>query len=108
MYQLDQESVKELNEAVNSVKVNTERLVAQMELIYESVEKLENSIEKINDVINIQERRITVLEQSIPKNLIEDVALIKASQASSSRFLWMVAGIAGTTFINMLFRYFFK
>jgi site-specific recombinase len=108
MYQLDQEAAKHLTDAVNSVKVNTERLVAQMELIYTAVEKLENSIEKINDSLMEQDRRITILEQAVPKNLIEDVALIKASQASSSKFLWMVAGIAGTTFINMIFRYFLK
>ena len=108
MQLLDQESLKDLNESMNSIKVNTERLVTQMELMYTSVERLENSIEKINDALVEQERRITIIEQSIPDRLIEDVALIKAKQESSSKFLWMVAGIAGTTFINMLFRYFLK
>jgi len=108
MHQLDQDSIRELNESVNSVKVNTERLVTQMELIYDSIEKLENYVGKINDSLNNQERRITILEQSVPKDLLQDIALIKAAQASSSKFLWMVAGVAGSTFLNMVFRYFIK
>ncbi len=108
MHQLDQDSIRELNESVNSVKVNTERLVTQMELIYDSIEKLETYVGKINDSLNNQERRITILEQSVPKDLLQDIALIKAAQASSSKFLWMVAGIAGSTFLNMIFRYFIK
>lgn len=108
MNPLDQETAREMTEAINSVKVNTERLVAQMELIYTAVEKLENSLEKMNDSLMQQDRRVTVLEQLVPKNLIEDVALIKAAQASSSKFLWTVAGVALTTFVNMIFRYFIK
>lgn len=108
MYQLDQETAKELNESINSVRVNTEKLVTQMDLIYDSIERLENNLEKMNDALSNQERRITILEQSVPKDLLQDIALIKATQAQSSKFLWMVAGIAGTTFVNMLFRYFLK
>lgn len=105
MSQLEQETAKELADAINSVKINTERLVTKMELIYDSVERLENAIEKINETVTSQERRITILEQSVPKNLLEDVVLLKSAQAAMSKFLWLVAGVAGTTFANMIVRF---
>lgn len=105
MSQLEQETAKELADAVNSVRINTERLVTKMELIYDSVERLENAIEKINESVTAQERRLTILEQSVPKNLLEDVVLLKSSQRTTSKLMWLLAGVAGTTFTNMVVRF---
>lgn len=95
MPQLSEEGLTQLNENLNEVKVNTHTLVIRMEQIYDSIEKLEKTVETISQAVSSQEKRLTVLEQGIPKNLIEDIVLLKSSQQAYNKLLWIVAtGVA--------------
>jgi hypothetical protein len=89
---LSDEKVIELNQSLNELKVNTHTIVVKMEQIYDSIEKLEKTVETISTAVSSQEKRLTVLEQSMPKNLIEDLALLKNSQETYSKILWLVGG----------------
>jgi predicted nucleic acid-binding Zn-ribbon protein len=95
MPQLSEENIKELNESLGELKVNTHTIVIKMDQIYNSIEKLEKTVETISHAVSSQEKRLTVVEQSIPRNLIEDLALVKNSQQTYNKLLWVIAtGVA--------------
>ena len=95
MAQLNEDSIIHLNETLNELKVNTHTICVKMDQIYDSIEKLEKTVETISTAVSTQEKRITILEQGIPKNLIEDLALLKSAQQTYNKLLWVVAtGVA--------------
>jgi len=95
MAQLNEDSINHLNETLNELKVNTHTICVKMDQIYDSIEKLEKTVETISTAVSTQEKRITILEQGIPKNLIEDLALLKSAQQTYNKLLWVVAtGVA--------------
>jgi len=95
MAQLNEDSISHLNETLNELKVNTHTICVKMDQIYDSIEKLEKTVETISTAVSTQEKRITILEQGIPKNLIEDLALLKSAQQTYNKLLWVVAtGVA--------------
>ena len=95
MPQINEESIKEINDSLNQLKVNTHTIVVKMDQIYDSIEKLEKTVEAISQVVSSQEKRLTVLEQGIPKNLIEDLVILKSSQQTYNKLLWIIAtGVA--------------
>jgi hypothetical protein len=97
MSQLTNEDLKVLNESLNELKVNTHTLVVKMDQIYDSIEKLEKTVETISTAVSSQEKRLTVLEQIVPKNLIEDVVVLKNSQQTYNKLLWIIAtGVAAS------------
>ncbi len=95
MPQINEESIKEINDSLNQLKVNTHTIVVKMDQIYDSIEKLEKTVEAISQVVSSQEKRLTVLEQGVPKNLIEDLVILKSSQQTYNKLLWIIAtGVA--------------
>lgn len=92
MAQFTEETLLNLNQNLSELKVNTQTIVVKMEQIYDSIEKLEKSVEAVNEAVSSQEKRLTVLEQSIPRDLIADLALLKNSQETYNKILWIVAG----------------
>jgi len=101
---LSDERISELNESLNELKVNTQTIVIKMEQIYDSIGKLEKTVETISTAVSSQEKRLTVLEQSIPKNLIEDLALLKNSQQTYSKLLWLVGGGVAASLMQSFFK----
>lgn len=104
MPQITEESVKELNESLNELKVNTHTIVVKMEQIYDSIEKLEKTVESISSAVSTQEKRITVIEQAIPRNLIEDLAILKNAQETYNKILWIVAGGVAASLMQSFFK----
>ena len=95
MPQLNDDAIIYLNDTLNELKVNTHTICVKMDQIYVSIEKLEKTVETISTAVSTQEKRITILEQGIPKNLIEDLALVKNSQQTYNKLLWIIAtGVA--------------
>jgi uncharacterized coiled-coil protein SlyX len=95
MAQLSEDAVNHLNETLSELKVNTHTICVKMDQIYDSIEKLEKTVETISTAVSTQEKRITILEQGIPKNLIEDLALLKSAQNTYNKLLWIIAtGVA--------------
>ena len=101
---LSDERIAELNQSLNELKVNTQTIVVKMEQIYDSIEKLEKTVETISTAVSSQEKRLTVLEQSIPKNLIEDIALLKNSQHAYNKLLWLIGGGVAAALMQSFFK----
>lgn len=90
----DNEIVREL---LTELKISVEKMSARVDQTYDRVEKLESSIQKVEGAVSSQERRLIVLEQSIPQNLISDLALMKDSQATYKKVVWMaIAAVLGS------------
>jgi len=104
MSQLSDEMVVQLNESLNELKVNTHTICVKMDQIYDSIEKLEKTVETISTIVSSQEKRLTVLEQGIPKNLIEDLAILKSSQQTYNKILWIVAGGVAAALMQSFFK----
>lgn len=104
MPQISEDTLSQMNESLNELKVNTNTIVIKMEQIYDSIEKLEKTVESISTAVSSQEKRITVLEQGIPRNLIEDLAVIKSSQSTYNKILWLIAGGVVASLMQSFFK----
>lgn len=95
--------VKKLTDVIHDIKTNTEILVTKLEQVNDNIEKLEASVEDLHMSLSEQDRRLTVLEQLVPQNLLQDMAIVKQNQNTLSKLLWLIGGITLTTFADMLF-----
>ncbi len=99
-------AVRDLTESIHEIKVNTERLVTKLEQVNDNIEKLERSVEDLHTSLSEQDRRLTKLEQLVPRNLIEDVAILKQNQSTVTKILWLLGGgtltALGDMILNML------
>jgi methyl-accepting chemotaxis protein len=97
-------AVRELTESIHEIKLNTERLVTKLEQVNDNIEKLERSVEDLHTSLSEQDRRLTKLEQLVPRNLIEDVAVLKQNQSSITKILWLLGGGTLTALGDMLLK----
>jgi hypothetical protein len=86
------EAFKELGLMITELKLSTERMSARLEQTCDSIERLEESIKRVDAAVSSQERRLIVLEESVPDNLLQDLALIKESQDLQKKIIWAVIG----------------
>lgn len=93
----DNEVVREL---LTELKISVERMSSRVDQTYDRMERLESSLQKMESAMSSQERRVIILEQSLPANLISDLALIKDSLANYKKFSWIVAGAVVASWIN--------
>lgn len=87
---MSEESVKELSIMLTEVKLSTERMTAKLEQTCDSIERLERSIHRIDNAVSSQERRLIIVEESIPDNLLSDLALMKDAQETHKKIMWAV------------------
>ena len=104
MAQMSDENLRELNENLSELKLNSQTIVVKMDQIYGTMEKMEKTIESLNLAISSQEKRITILEQQMPNNLLTDFALMKNRQESSSKVLWAMVSIVTGLIVQAVFR----
>jgi hypothetical protein len=97
-------AVRELTESIHEIKLNTERLVTKLEQVNSNIERLEDSVEDLHTSLSEQDRRLTILEQMVPRNLVQDVAILKQSQASVNKILWLLGGATITTLGDLLMK----
>ena len=97
-------AVRELTESIHEIKLNTERLVSKLEQVNNNIERLEDSVEDLHTSLSEQDRRLTILEQLVPRNLVQDVALLKQNQATVTKILWLLGGATITTLGDMLMK----
>ncbi len=89
----DNEVVREL---LTELKISVERMSARVDQTYDRMERLENSLQEVKSSMSGQERRVIILEQNVPPNLISDLALMKDSVDTYKKVVWIaVAAIAG-------------
>jgi septal ring factor EnvC (AmiA/AmiB activator) len=97
-------AVRDLTESIHEIKLNTERLVTKLEQVNDNIKKLERSVEDLHTSLSEQDRRLTILEQMVPRNLVQDVALLKQNQINTSKILWLLGGATLTTLGDMLIK----
>ena len=97
-------AVRELTESIHEIKLNTERLVSKLEQVNSNIERLEDSVEDLHTSLSEQDRRLTILEQMVPRNLVQDVAILKQNQATVTKILWLLGGATLTTLGDMLMK----
>ena len=97
------ESFRELESVMMEIKIGTERISSKLEQLSDTIEKLESSISRIDNALSSQEKRLIILEQSVPRNLLEDIALIKNAQANQNKILWLVGGAAISGWLKTIF-----
>lgn len=85
-----EDAFKELGLMITELKLSTERMSARLEQTCDSIERLEESIKRVDAAVSSQERRVIVLEESIPENLIADLALIKDAQDTQKKITWAI------------------
>lgn len=94
---------QDITEIIHDIKTNTEILVTKLEQVNTNIEKLEASVEDLHMSLSEQDRRLTVLEQMVPENLIQEFALLKQSQSTLTKLLWLIGGATITTFVEMVY-----
>ena len=97
-------AVRELTESIHEIKLNTERLVTKLEQVNSNIERLEDSVEDLHTSLSEQDRRLTILEQMVPRNLVQDVAILKQNQATVTKILWLLGGATITTLGDMVMK----
>jgi DNA polymerase III sliding clamp (beta) subunit (PCNA family) len=97
-------AVKVLSDGIHEIKLNTEILVTKLEQVNSNIQKLESSVEDLHMSLSEQDRRLTILEQAVPKDLIQDVALIKQNQATIGKLLWLLGGATLATVSDMIIK----
>ena len=94
---------QDITEIIHDIKTNTEILVTKLEQVNTNIEKLEGSVEDLHMSLSEQDRRLTVLEQLVPQNLIQEFAVMKQSQSNLTKLLWLIGGATVTTFVDMIY-----
>ncbi len=85
-----------VRELLTELKISVERMSARVDQTYDRMERMETSIQKVESSISGQERRLIILEQAVPQNLISDLALMKDSVDTYKKVVWIaVAAVAG-------------
>lgn len=100
---LEQDELKQLSISIQEIKLNTEILVTKLAQVNDNIERLEASVEDLHMSISEQDRRLTILEQRVPQDLVQDMAVMKQSHGAYTRLLWLVGSATVATFANMLF-----
>lgn len=101
---MDNESgFRDLETVMMEVKLSTERMTAKLEQLGDSIAKLEGSIARIDNALSSQERRLIIVEQSIPKDLLQDLALIKNSQSMQNKIIWLIGAAAISGWVRVFF-----
>lgn len=92
-----------IRELLTELKLSTERMSARLDQTYNSIEKLESTIQKMESAVSSQERRLIILEQSIPNHLISDLALMKDSLDTYRKLMWVVIAAVVGAWAKMYF-----
>ena len=93
-----------LTETLKEVIIKIERIDGKLEQIVDKIDKLEKNVENINIAVSTQERRVTILEQTVPASLKEELTKLKTSQEAQSKIMWAIGGATLAAWINMLFK----
>jgi chromosome segregation ATPase len=94
----------EVSEVLRDLVIKMERMDSKLEQIVDKIDKLEKNVENINVAVSSQERRITILEQTVPSNIKEEITKLKTHQESQSKIMWAIGGATLAAWINMLFK----
>ena len=97
------EWVSKLQDAITEIKISSANIEQKLDQMKEDFAKVEAAIAKTSEITAAQEVRLTLLEekqlaiqQSLPRNLSEEFAIMKSTLSNYQKFLWIVAsGVVG-------------
>lgn len=93
---MSEENSEVVRELLTELKISVERMSARVDQTYDRMERMETSIQKVEGSVSGQERRVIILEQNVPQNLISDLALLKDSVDTYKKVVWIaIAAIVG-------------
>lgn len=92
-----------IQEMILEIKIATDRVYSKLEQLTSSVSKLEGSISNIDSKVSDLEKKVIILDQAIPEDLYKDMTLLKNSQDTHAKIMWLLAGGVVSTFIKILF-----
>lgn len=92
-----------VRELLTELKIGMERMANRIDQTYDSIEKLESTIQKMEASVSSQERRLIILEESVPENLISDLALMKESQTTYRKMVWIIVAAVLGSWAKMFF-----
>lgn len=96
------DSRKDLESMVVEIKLGTERLIAKLDQLNSGVSRLETSMCKIDKTVEELEKKVIIIEQELPDDLRKDLALLKNSQDTHTKIIWLLAGGVISTTIKIL------
>ena len=99
-------ATSDVSEVLKEVIIKMERIDGKLEQIVDKIDKLEKNVENINIAVSSQERRITILEQTVPNDLKQELTKLNTHQEAQSKIMWAIGGATLAAWINMLFRLF--
>lgn len=97
----DQE--KDLQVMILEIKMGTDRVYSKLEQLSSSVGRLENSLSNIDKKVEELEKKFIILDQAIPEDLYRDMTLLKNSQETHGKLMWIMAGGIITSLIKVFF-----
>lgn len=83
---------RDLETMVIEIKLGTERLIAKLDQLNSGVSRLESSLCKVDKTVEELEKKVIILEQELPDDLRRDLALLKNSQDTQTKFMWLLGG----------------
>lgn len=96
-------AVSQLADNIQEIKLNTKIVVTKLEQVNDNIERLEGSVEDLHISLSEQDKRLIIVEQMVPPNLLQDIAILKQNQSTLSKISWLIGGITLTTFADMVF-----
>jgi len=104
------EWVSKLQDAITEIKISSANIDQKLDQMKDDFAKVEELISKLTDITARQEVRLTLLEEkqaviqgSLPRNLNEDLAIMKATISNYQKFLWILtSGVIGLVLKTLL------
>lgn len=102
--------VAKLQDSITEIKISSANIDQKLDQMKEDFARVESAIEKLSDITGKQEVRLTLLEEkqaviqsSLPRNLNEDIAIMKATLSNYQKFLWILtSGVVGLLLKTLL------
>jgi archaellum component FlaC len=93
----------EVKDALHDLKTDINKVAVTVDQIQNTLVRLENNITRLETTLSGQERRVIILEQTVPSTLQTDLALLKSSNQNLHKFLWVIATAAVTAWMKLIF-----
>lgn len=94
---------QDMQSMILEIKIATDRVYSKLEQLSSSVSKLEGSMSNIDSKVSDLEKKVIILDQAIPEDLYKDMTLLKNSQDTHGKLMWIMAGGIITTLIKLFF-----
>lgn len=93
----------EVKDALHDLKSDISKVAVTVDQIQNTLVRLESNITRLETALSGQERRIIILEQTVPNSLQTDMALLKSANENLHKFVWITATAAVTAWAKLLF-----